>query len=218
MRPNYPGIYAIVCIANNKIYVGSAKDISQRWYTHQSMLRRHRTHSHKLQNAWDKYGEENFEFLVLERVDNLEDLIAREQYWIDLINPELNIRKIADRNDGVRMPREAVEKVAEINRLRERSPEEREKHRLNRLGMKFPEEWCKNISRGKSNPSPESRAKMSAAKKGILPVHAVEASRKVTKGKPRSAEVKAKIKETWAKRIAEGKVPQHERDSKGRFC
>jgi group I intron endonuclease len=219
----YPGIYVIVCKVNDKRYVGSARNIYQRWASHRSMLRHHKTHSHILQAAWDKYGEENFEFMALERVDDLDNLIAREQHYINLLKPEYNIRKIADRNDGVKMPREAVEMVAKINSERVRPQEERELHRQNRLGMKFSPEWCENISKGKQNTSPETRALMSAAKKGKAPTVAIEASRKANTGRTRPPEVMARIVETKRKKQelmkSQGieypkKMP---RDDKGRF-
>jgi hypothetical protein len=39
-----------------------------------------------LQNAWNKYGEDNFYFSVLELVPDKDKLIEREQYWIDKLN------------------------------------------------------------------------------------------------------------------------------------
>ena len=64
-----------------KIYVGSAIDIRERWAHHAHSLRRGDHHNRHLQNAWDKYGEINFEFSVLEFV-NESDLLCVEQKWI----------------------------------------------------------------------------------------------------------------------------------------
>ncbi|MBI3762978.1 MAG: GIY-YIG nuclease family protein [Chloroflexi bacterium] len=75
-------MYQILCIANGKIYIGSAVDLRQRWDQHRRSLRRGDHRNAHLQSAWDKYGEENFEFSILEFVDESE-LLSAEQLWID---------------------------------------------------------------------------------------------------------------------------------------
>ena len=81
------GVYQIRNKINNKVYVGSSKDISQRWLQHISGLKNNKHRNQHLQYAWNKYGEENFEFSILEIVvnqNNFKDiLIEREQFWID---------------------------------------------------------------------------------------------------------------------------------------
>jgi group I intron endonuclease len=218
MRHCYPGVYAIVCTVNGKLYIGSSNNIYQRWHAHRHTLNRRKNGCRILQAAWNKYGEGNFEFVVLERVDDLNNLISREQHYIDTLKPEYNIRKIANSSLGIKMPREAVRKVAEFNSKRVRSPEEREKHRQNRLGMKFSVEWCQNIRNRTFSVS--ARAKMSAAKTGKVPTLATEAAAKANRGKPRSEEVKAKIAETKRKQWAEKKAQGHQfkRNDKGQFC
>ena len=53
------------------------------------MLNRHdHTNSH-LQNAWDKYGEKNFQFEILEKCE-IHDLNRREKYWIDYYDSNNN--------------------------------------------------------------------------------------------------------------------------------
>ena len=80
------GIYQIRNIVNGKIYVGSSKNIPQRWKKHKSKLK-HSTHPSKhLQNAWGKYGAHNFVFEVLEECD-ISLLIIKEQHYLDTLNP-----------------------------------------------------------------------------------------------------------------------------------
>ena len=76
------GIYGIKNLINNKIYVGQASDIFWRWTHHKSDLKGNRHHNTHLQNSWNKYGEENFEFYIIERCD-LDKLNDREIYWIE---------------------------------------------------------------------------------------------------------------------------------------
>jgi group I intron endonuclease len=82
---NTSGIYSIVNLINGKIYVGSAVNINKRWKNHKIELRLDRHCNIYLQSAWNKYGEENFSFVVLEYCER-EKLIEREQFWIDWNN------------------------------------------------------------------------------------------------------------------------------------
>ncbi len=76
------GIYIIKNLINRKVYVGSSINIYHRKYTHFSCLKRNKHLNNYLQNAFNKYGKDNFEFYVLEFIEE-NKLIAREQYWID---------------------------------------------------------------------------------------------------------------------------------------
>lgn len=59
------GIYLIRCRTTNKVYVGRAKNIPARWRRHRWELREGRHANAYLQAAWQKYGEDQFEFSVL---------------------------------------------------------------------------------------------------------------------------------------------------------
>lgn len=80
--PRASCIYQIRCIPTGKIYVGRAVNLRLRWELHKSRLRRGIHHNKHLQNAWDRYGEVNFEISVLEIVDRSK-LLSTEQAWID---------------------------------------------------------------------------------------------------------------------------------------
>ena len=77
------GIYKIININNNKVYIGSAVNICNRWKNHISCLNKNKHHSSKLQNSWNKHSADNFIFEIIEECDK-EKLIEREQYYIDL--------------------------------------------------------------------------------------------------------------------------------------
>jgi group I intron endonuclease len=80
--PRSSGVYQILCKPTGKIYIGSAVNFPARWSHHRNSLRRGVHRNIHLQNAWDKYGEESFEFSVLEFVERI-DLLRAEQAWID---------------------------------------------------------------------------------------------------------------------------------------
>lgn len=93
------GIYKITCIVNNKIYIGSAcangkywyrKGFFYRWSTHVNKLNQNKHRNHHLQNSWNKYGEKNFIFEIIELCEK--DLIQnKENYWIQKYEKDGNI-------------------------------------------------------------------------------------------------------------------------------
>lgn len=79
------GIYSITNIVNGKLYIGSSCDIQRRWKEHKNKLNNNIHHSYHLQQAWNLYGENNFLFEMVEYCDK-DNLLIREQYYIDLYN------------------------------------------------------------------------------------------------------------------------------------
>ncbi len=77
------GIYVIINTVNSKVYVGSTKDLEGRWGQHRRELCKGVHCNPYLQRSWSKHGENAFEFMVCEYTDNTEQLIEREQYWLD---------------------------------------------------------------------------------------------------------------------------------------
>lgn len=76
------GIYRIRNKLNGKYYIGSSVDAKSRWEGHCRQLK-NSVHNHLLQPAWDKYGEENFEFEFIEKVENEDGLLSIEQKYLD---------------------------------------------------------------------------------------------------------------------------------------
>jgi group I intron endonuclease len=84
------GIYIIRNIVNNHIYIGSTKDFSKREYSHFNSLKNNKHHSKYLQNAFNKYGEDNFKFEVIHRTKKIGRLINIELKYIEIYKPEYN--------------------------------------------------------------------------------------------------------------------------------
>lgn len=164
-NPEYKGsvIYAIVNIFNNNIYVGSAKSFKVRRQNHINDLRRNVNKCKYLQNAWNKYGESSFEFKIIEYVDVAENLIPREQYWIDNIKPKYNISPTAGSTLGKRHSEETKKKISIKNKGKKHTDEFKravsERFRGNRhhfYGRGLPEELRAKISkRAKERATPE---------------------------------------------------------------
>ncbi len=159
------GIYVIICLESGRRYIGSAVDIASRWRVHRCDLHKHKHHSQHLQRAWNKYGEDKFQFAVLEIVDDRLMLVEREQVWLNELQPEFNSCKIAGSQLGTKRTPEQVERFralriaegpAKAIKLRGRvaSPETRAKIKaaralqVMRKGHKFSEAHRAAISKG----------------------------------------------------------------------
>lgn len=117
-------VYIIKNNANNKIYVGSTGNVKTRLSTYRYEIKNQKLKSHKLLNSINKYGFENFEFQIIATAP-VEYLIKIEQYLINTLKPELNIRKVADSNRGIKRNEEWIErnrqKAIKENRERQRA-------------------------------------------------------------------------------------------------
>ena len=80
------GVYKIINLVNGKIYVGSSKDIKNRWTQHIKALNEGTHGNIHLQNAWNKYHEENFKFKIIEECSP-EIQFEREQFYLNELNP-----------------------------------------------------------------------------------------------------------------------------------
>lgn len=90
------GIYKIVNKVNGKYYVGSSNDMlapyGGRKYSHFWSLRKNRHCNRHLQSAWNKYGENNFDFTIVERcADDKITLLSIEQKYLDIAKSERNL-------------------------------------------------------------------------------------------------------------------------------
>jgi len=151
------GIYQIRNIVNGKCYIGSAVDLRQRWAVHLSTLR-HRSHYNiHLQRAFDKDSKEAFIFEVLEELEP-ENLVEREQYYLDTLNPEYNILPTAGSSFGVQYTDDARAKMSAAKIGGHLSAETCARMSIARMGERNPN-YGKHLSA-------KTRAKISAAKTG----------------------------------------------------
>ena len=81
------GIYKIVNVTNQHYYVGSSKEISIRWKRHKKLLINDCHTNDYLQRAWNRYGPDNFDFIVVEEVAP-ELLLEIEQRHLDIAKLE----------------------------------------------------------------------------------------------------------------------------------
>jgi len=84
------GVYKIINITNNKLYVGSSVNLKNRKKIHFLDLKKGNHHNNYLQKSYNKYGVENFKWKIIEIVEFNEDrkilkanLLEKEQFWIN---------------------------------------------------------------------------------------------------------------------------------------
>lgn len=164
------GIYAIYSPSGAR-YVGSAVNLTRRWYLHLRSLRRGDHHCAGLARAAAKYGIDNLRFEVLEYRAPA-DLVLREQIYIDATpaRKRYNSSPTAGNTLGVKHSAQARANMPAAQ-----------------LGNKRSEEVRAKISayqRSKPPVSEETRAKMRAAQLG---------KKRPGPHKPRPAELRAKM-------------------------
>lgn len=123
------GIYKIQSILYpKKYYIGSSINIGRRWSEHKKYLKSNKHVNPKLQNHYNKYGNDFIFFMVEECL--IENLISREQYYIDSLNPWFNCSPTAGSQLGMKRSEETKMKMR-----KKRKP--------------FSDEWKLNLSRSK---------------------------------------------------------------------
>lgn len=86
-KNNFPasaGIYLIRNVINDKIYIGSTSNLKIRRNKHISDLKNNKHHSYHLQKAYNKYGESNFQFIIIELIENTNDINTLKNILIEL--------------------------------------------------------------------------------------------------------------------------------------
>ncbi len=180
------GIYKITCIPTGKIYIGSSLCIRKRWYTHRTNLRRGSHNNAYLQNAWDKHGADAFTFEVIESVLFVEDLMSREQYYLDTLRP------FKDENGfNIGMQADAAA------RGRKMSDEVRAKMSMQRRGV--PKPWQKT-------PEYSERARELALNRRPPSAESRKRQGENARGWHHTPEARQQISDTWALRP---KVARH---------
>jgi group I intron endonuclease len=169
------GIYKIVNLINGKFYIGSASSkggFRKRWNEHRSGLKNGVHPNKHLQRAWVKYGEDNFRFEILEKLNDTSIILEREQYYINTLQPQYNICKIAGNTLGVRLSEKHKIILSNMAKLRvgdknsfygKTHTDEYKKESSNRMKGKFSGD--KHPLFGKTH-SDETKLKQSKAKKG----------------------------------------------------
>ena len=124
------GVYRIINMENNKTYVGSSINLYARFHVYFNIKKISEGGNRNLLicKALVKYGYSRFSLQILEYCEK-ENVLAREQYYLDLLQPEYNIQKIAGSPQGYKhteasrkkMRGKRVYSLEHTDKLRERA-------------------------------------------------------------------------------------------------
>ena len=121
-------IYCIENKQNGKMYIGLTVDYKTRLSHHRCCLSAKKHINTHLENAWHKYGEDSFEFYILEEGIPKSELPEREKYYIDKYNTFNNGYNLTSGGEeNFEVAEETRKKMSEINTGRERSEEFKQK-------------------------------------------------------------------------------------------
>ena len=130
------GIYIIFNLINGHFYVGSTNNFQERFINHFNQLLNNKHINKYLQHAFNKYGEENFEFMIIRYIEPTKEklLIAEQEYLnkyhgskacynltptagsnLGFKHSEKTKRKQRERSKGKRFSKEHIEKTRKIN-------------------------------------------------------------------------------------------------------
>lgn len=75
---NVPGIYKISIVGTNKVYIGESIKVKSRLKKHMLNLSKQRHSNPILQNIYNKYGKDAFDFEILEYVEYIDDELLKK--------------------------------------------------------------------------------------------------------------------------------------------
>lgn len=125
------GIYKITNLKNNKVYIGSAVNISNRFKTHKRLLKNKKHFNNHLQSSYIKYGVDNFKYEIIENT-TLEEMLDRKMYWISSLSANnskygYNKRIVVNSNLGIKLSDETKIRLRESHLGHKRSDETNQK-------------------------------------------------------------------------------------------
>lgn len=133
--PKIPGIYKITNSIDKRIYIGSSSCLRRRKNEHHKKLRKDIHRNPRLQNFYNKYGEESIKFQVILYCSK-DSLLKIEQQYLDKLNPFFNICEVAGRTTGF-------------------SFSEEQRKQLSKAKKKFFEDGGKPWNKGRTKPQGE---------------------------------------------------------------
>lgn len=175
------GIYIIICLANSVVYVGESVNMPQRLYEHRMRLRRGAHENPRLQNAWNKHGEDAFEFRPFHAMPGSTEAerLHVEGVLMKLLAPTFNLQPpgVPPSQRGKVWTPEQRARLSAALKGKRKSPEHRAKIAANnrasgkaKRGVPLTQEHKAAIAVGmsKRDLTPELRAKFSRAAHKML--------------------------------------------------
>jgi group I intron endonuclease len=150
------GIYIIQSISHpERIYVGSAINIFNRWSSHKTALVKNKHINSKLQNHYNKYGIGDLNFEIIESqvyIDN-NHFLSREQMWMIRFRhgtkwlPYFNLSPVAGNRTGAILSESTLKKMSKSLTGIKWKDEDREMRIASMTGIKKSDETRKKMSK-----------------------------------------------------------------------
>lgn len=194
------GIYMFIDLDNDKRYIGSAINLQNRFKNHAKLLKANKHHNPFFQNIYNK-RQDRIGYKILEYVIDKNDLLRREQYWMDFYesyNREkgMNICSVAGSPLGIKHTQEARNNMS-----------------LSKKGKKLSKEHVEALRGLKA--SIETRFKMSEASKGKK--FSEEHKRKLSEcAKNRTEDHKEKLRKANIGKVVSAETRKKQSDSSPR--
>lgn len=190
------GIYCIRNRANGNLYIGSAKNLVKRLRLHKWHLVNNRHANKHLQSAFNKYGESSFEFEIAELVADLNNLLLREQFYLDFLSACFGWENLYNK-----CPKARNTRGREFSEESRRKMSKTQKSIVDRNRMKALSQMSRITNIGNQyalghRHTEETRQRLSESRRGRIHSESVKAKIAASKkGKPRSEETKRKLSE-----------------------
>lgn len=135
MRVNLVGIYAFYSKTSGFRYIGQSVNLERRKKDHLRELTKNSHSAKHFQNIFNKYGQENIEYCVLEYCDP-SNLTLNEQKWMDVFKPTglFNVAPAANTQRGIVYGPDIREKMSASKRGKVTSEETKKKMSLSASG------------------------------------------------------------------------------------
>lgn len=191
------GVYMFTCLANGKRYIGSSYDIYKRLQEHLGHLARNDHENHYLQEAWNFYGEDAFDVVILEEC-LLDARNARERVLILEYSPEWNLKLPNLERDAWAASEETRAKISAAGRGRPKSEEHRARIGESQVGKKLSQATRDRIAAAHTGKKLSEEHKQKVSEAG--------------RGRAKSPEMRAKnslaLKAYWERRrnLAQGRL------------
>lgn len=129
-------IYKIICLMNNRIYIGQTTNFINRKNVHKWKLNHNCCDSRLLQEDYNKYDPSDFKFEIIEECSK-EDLLIKETYWMNYYG-SIESNNIYNMRDLSGCNKELLNYLKEIHINKPVSLETRQKLRELNLGKNNP--------------------------------------------------------------------------------
>lgn len=213
-------VYKIMCMQNNRMYIGQTKNYRKRINNHKYHLKNMDHDNVYLQEDYNKYGLRSFTFEIIDICEERQQAIEKETYWINYyggINCK-NLYNCKDMYHNNNTMKNKLKQTAKNNpnygmrnkvvTLQHRKRLSESRKMLIKDGKIVP--WNKG-KRGLYKTSEETKYKISKAIKGRK--HTKETRQKISnslKGKKFTEEHKKHIKESCKNRVYKKKYSQEQ--------